>query len=132
MKKLIIISVLVLTTLATLYSEEIFRADENLDFAQVENVKAVQNSDGRWTFSVSIRHKDEGWDHYADEWIVVNPENGDILGSRILAHPHDNEQPFTRSLSGVNIPENVVKVEIRAKCTLHSYNGKRVTIDLTR
>lgn len=132
MKNLLIIAVFLLTTQATLYSEEVFQADDNLDFAQVVDVKAVQSSVGSWTFSVSIRHNDEGWNHYADEWIVVNPENGEVLGSRILAHPHENEQPFTRSLSGVSIPEGVKEVEIWAKCTLHSYNGKRVRVDLTR
>jgi hypothetical protein len=124
MNNLLIYTVLILTTLTALYSEEIFQADDNLDIAQVINTKAIQKSNGSWTFSVTIRHKDEGWDHYADEWIVVNPETGEILGSRILAHPHENEQPFTRSLSGVSIPADLKEVEIRAKCTDHGYNGK--------
>ncbi|MBF9014942.1 MULTISPECIES: hypothetical protein [unclassified Oceanispirochaeta] len=130
MKKLLIYTVLILSTLSTLYSEEVFQADDNLDFAQVVKAKAIQNSNGSWTFSVTIRHKDEGWDHYADIWIIVNPDTGEILGSRILAHPHDNEQPFTRSLSGVTIPADLKEVEIRAKCTDHGYEGKRFLLIL--
>lgn len=132
MKKFIFIAVLTLSILSFLHSEEAFQGDDKLIYAQVVNAKAVLKSDDTWTFSVTIRHKDEGWDHYADKWIILNSETQEILGSRILAHPHDNEQPFTRSLSGVKIPNDVEEVEIRAKCSLHSYIGKRVRIVLPR
>ena len=72
-------------------------ANPDLNFARVEYVKATEVSDGVWRFDVTVRHNDEGWDHYADAWQVIDPGSGDILGERILAHPHDNEQPFTRS-----------------------------------
>lgn len=132
MKNLIFIAVLTFSILSVLHSEEAFQEDDNLIYAQVIKAEADLKSDKTWSFSVTILHKDEGWDHYADEWIILNPENQEILGSRILAHPHDNEQPFTRSLWGVKIPEDVDVVEIRAKCSLHPYKGKRVRIDLTR
>jgi hypothetical protein len=37
-----------------------------------------------------------------------------VLGERVLLHPHVDEQPFTRSLSGVAIPSDVEQVTVRA------------------
>ena len=68
----------------------------SLDFAQVTNVVATQKADGNWCFSASVQHNDQGWDHYADEWEIIDFE-GNLIGERPLAHPHVNEQPFTRS-----------------------------------
>ena len=70
--------------------------------ADVLNVKATP-SGGNWSFSVTVQHADEGWDHYADRWEVLTPD-GELLATRVLAHPHVGEQPFTRGLSGVAVP----------------------------
>ena len=68
----------------------------SLEFAQVTNVETMQSTSGDWCFNTSIRHNDQGWEHYADRWEVLDLE-GNQLGYRTLGHPHDNEQPFTRS-----------------------------------
>ncbi|MDF3414741.1 hypothetical protein HKX54_09770 [Sulfitobacter sp. M57] len=67
-----------------------------------------------WTFDVTLKHADTGWEHYADAWRVVD-KDGNELGLRNLAHPHVNEQPFTRSLSGVEIPADIKEVGIQAR-----------------
>ena len=102
----------------------------DLDFAQVVSVRAVQSGDGAWSFDVTVRHNDEGWDHYADAWQVVDLE-GNLLGERILLHPHDTEQPFTRSQDGIELPEGISQVIIRAKCNVHGFGGQEVLVDLT-
>lgn len=81
------------------------------DKPEVTAVNAVK-SDIAWTFEVTLIHPDTGWDHYADGWQVADAENT-ILGTRTLAHPHVAEQPFTRSLSGVVVPESVKVVYIQ-------------------
>ena len=49
---------------------------------------------------VTVRTNDDaGWDHYADKWIVEGPD-GAVYGERVLAHPHENEQPFTPVAAG--------------------------------
>lgn len=82
-------------------------------------------------FSATIRHADTGWDHYADAFEILAPD-GTVLGTRILAHPHENEQPFTRSLGGVVVPENVFQVIVRAHDSVHGYGGETVTITLPK
>jgi hypothetical protein len=81
------------------------------------------------TFSVTLEHGDEGWDHYANQWDVVTLD-GSLLKSRVLYHPHENEQPFTRSLSGVVIPAGTKAVKIRAKDSKHGYSVEEYTVQL--
>jgi len=95
--------------------------------ADVVDVEVTKQGEGRFGFDVTVRHADEGWDHYADRWEVLGPE-GAALGVRELAHPHVNEQPFTRSLSGVEIPANVAEVSVRARDSVHGYGGAEMTV----
>ncbi|MBM7066271.1 hypothetical protein [Actibacterium sp. 188UL27-1] len=83
------------------------------DPAVIEKVEA-QRSGSDWSFSVTLSHGDTGWDDYADGWRVMAPD-GTVLGTRVLAHPHVNEQPFTRSLSGIAIPDGLTEVMIEAR-----------------
>ena len=69
--------------------------------ADVIDVNTKKNNKNSYNFSVTVFHKDTGWKHYANKWEIIL-ENGTIIGTRILHHPHVNEQPFTRSLSGVD------------------------------
>ena len=97
--------------------------------ADIVDVRAQQAADGTWRFDVTVRHDDTGWDHYADKWDVVGPD-GAVLGERVLLHPHVNEQPFTRSLSGVSIPATVSVVTIRAHDSVHEYGGEEISVTL--
>ena len=96
----------------------------------VIEVKVRPAGDDLYSFDVTVRHTDEGWKHYADKWDVVSPD-GSVFGTRILHHPHVDEQPFTRSLSGVKIPADIHKVMVRAHDSVHGYGGKEVSLDLT-
>ncbi|GAB4353378.1 MAG: hypothetical protein Kow0026_11420 [Oricola sp.] len=97
--------------------------------ADVVAVDALRQGDGTWRFSVTVRHDDEGWDHYADRWVVEGPD-GTVHGERVLLHPHETEQPFTRSQSGIGIPENVPAVTVKAHDSVHGFGGAEITVDL--
>ncbi len=105
--------------------------NEDLRYTQVRFVRAERTGEAEWRFEVTLRHDDTGWDHYADLWEVVDPESGVVLGERVLAHPHVNEQPFTRSQSGIEISETTTQVVVRAKCNEHGYGGRAVLLDLS-
>ncbi|UWR11629.1 hypothetical protein [Sulfitobacter mediterraneus] len=98
------------------------------DAPVIKNVNAKQVGD-LWTFDVTLRHGDTGWDDYADAWRVLD-KDGKVLGLRNLAHPHVNEQPFTRSLSGVSIPSNVSEVAVQARDSVGGWSPATVTIKL--
>ena len=99
--------------------------------ADVVGAEAARESDGTWRFSVTVRHADAGWDHYADRWQVETPE-GRVLGTRVLLHPHEAEQPFTRALGGVVIPPEVTEVVIRAHDSVHGDGGRIFRLTLPR
>ncbi len=116
---------------AVTVEEPILTTDANVEF-----VRAVNNGD-TWTFHVTVRHPDTGWDDYADGWDVVLP-NGTVLKrnandpfTRLLLHPHETEQPFTRSQSGLVIPNDVTQVTVRAHDLVDGFGGVEVVVDLT-
>jgi len=98
----------------------------------VEIVEAMARKSGdNWTFSVTLKHGDTGWDHYADLWQVYAPD-GTLLGERVLLHPHVEEQPFTRSLSGVVVPDDLDEVVIRARDSVHGVSPQEYRLKLPR
>ena len=99
--------------------------------ADVVAAEAFPESGERWRFSVTVAHDDSGWEHYADRWEVVAPD-GTVLGTRVLAHPHESEQPFTRSLGGVAVPPEIDRVTIRAYDSMHGGGGRELTVTLPR
>ena len=119
---------LLLTSLTVFASEGNHNPDPN--FAQVKSVRMVYRTDGRWDVHVAVFHNVGGWNHYANVWQVVDSVTGEILGERILAHPHDTEQPFNRSLTGLAIPGGVREVRIRSRCNLHNYGGREITVKI--
>lgn len=98
------------------------------DPSVIEGVSARKSGNG-WSFAVTLRHPDTGWDHYADGWRVLAPD-GTELGMRVLHHPHVDEQPFTRSLSGVVVPDGVTEVQIQARCSVDGWDAETVTVSL--
>ncbi|WP_298921717.1 hypothetical protein [uncultured Roseobacter sp.] len=95
---------------------------------RIENVKAKRTGDS-WRFDVTISHPDTGWDHYADAWRVLDMQ-GNQLAIRELAHPHVEEQPFTRSLSGIKIPEGTTQVQVQARELPGGWNQKASIVTL--
>ena len=98
--------------------------------SHVIEVVAHKGSSG-YRFDVTVQHADTGWDHYADKWDVLDP-SGKVLGTRVLYHPHVDEQPFTRSLSGVAIPPGIEWVELRAHDKVHGYGGKTIKVQVNQ
>ena len=97
--------------------------------ADIEKVDVERAADGSYSFHVTVRHADTGWDHYANAWSVLAPD-GTLLGERVLYHPHVDEQPFTRSLSGVSIPDGISKVIVRARDSQHGEGARSLEVEL--
>jgi hypothetical protein len=82
-----------------------------------------------YQISATVSSADTGWDKYADAWVVRTP-GGEILGTRQLTHPHVDEQPFTRSLAGVEIPAGVDRVEVAARDSVKGFCGDTVVVEV--
>jgi len=104
----------------------------------VTHVRAIQDADGSWIFHVTVSHPDRGWDDYADGWDIVTPDGSKLTVhagdpfTRLLAHPHENEQPFTRSQRGIIIPEGITQVIVRAHDIVDGFGGQEIVVDLTK
>jgi len=94
--------------------------------ADVLKVRAKCKDDNTCRFSVRVRHRDKGWNHYVDRWEVLSLDR-EILATRVLAHPHVDEQPFTRSLTVEIAPEHK-SVIFRAHDSEHGYGGEEMTV----
>ena len=129
MKRRLILSLFITSVFAS--ASERPNYETSLDFAQVTHVNARQRTNNNWCFDTSVQHNDQGWEHYADGWEVTDLA-GHQLGHRVLGHPHDNEQPFTRNKCNIKIPADMTKVVVRAKCNKHGFGGKPVIVDLSK
>ncbi len=95
---------------------------------KIESSTATQTG-GNWTISVTLSHPDTGWDHYADGWRVETAD-GEVLDTRILHHPHVDEQPFTRSLTGLTLPAGLDTIHIRSKCSTDGWSQDATPLPL--
>ena len=105
-----------------------------LDVANADDVEILAADfqsvgSNNWSVSVTLKHGDTGWDHYADNWRVVDDEVN-VLGDRVLFHPHVAEQPFTRGLGSVQIPEGTTTVRIEAHGKAHGWSRNPLQVDL--
>ena len=102
--------------------------------AHADDVKILaayfsNTGENKWSVDITLKHGDTGWDHYADNWRVVDSE-GNIVGDRVLYHPHVDEQPFTRGLNNMRIPESVRIVYVEAHDKVHGWTSNRLKVDL--
>lgn len=89
----------------------------------------LRRHDDTWQPSVTLRHADSGWEHYADAWRIL-ASDGTQLSLRTLHHPHVNEQPFTRSGPRFTLPAGTSRVIVEARDTLHGWSDGRLEVDL--
>ena len=104
--------------------------------ADILFVKARQESEDIWHFTVTVEHPDTGWEDYADGWDVVLPDGSvvkpdpDSPFTRLLLHPHETEQPFTRSQGGIVIAPGITFVTVRAHDLVDGFGGREIIVDL--
>lgn len=94
--------------------------------ADVVAVDLSRSGDGSYRVSATVSSADTGIEKYADEWRIVAPD-GTVLGVRVLTHPHVDEQPFTRSLAGVEIGSDIETVTVEARDSVEGYCGVTMT-----
>ena len=97
--------------------------------ADVVGVDISGIGEGIYRFDVTVSSPDTGWEKYADAWEVRAPD-GSVIGTRELTHPHVDEQPFTRSLSGVEIPDDIRLVTVAARDSIEGFCGAEMTVEV--
>lgn len=100
------------------------------DSPVVENVQVTAMGADRWRIDVTVSHADSGWQHYANGWRIVD-EAGEALGFRVLYHPHESEQPFTRGLA-LHIPNAVESIRVQAVDSVHGTGSLSEAVKIPR
>jgi len=119
------------TTLVAPAAEESVQTDAaGQRFPDVIDVEATQDG-ATWTFAVTVSSPYDTPERYADGWRIVSPD-GTELGFRLLTHDHASEQPFTRSLDGVAIPDDVDVVTVEGRDQANGFGGETFELTLAR
>lgn len=100
-------------------------------FPDVLAVEVRPTGAGTYDLSVTVSSPYDSAERYADGWRVLAPE-GTLLGEHRLAHDHANEQPFTRTMTGVTIPAGVDRVTVEGRDRVNGYGGSTLTVDVPR
>jgi len=101
---------------------------DNSGCAHVTGV-SIEPGSGGYSIEATVLSADTGWEKYADAWEVRDP-NGNVLGERVLTHPHVDEQPFTRGLSGVEISAGVAEVIVAAHDSVLGFCGDTFAVEV--
>lgn len=96
------------------------------DILQVEVKSSGAN---RFAFAVTLSSPYDTPQRYADGFRVSN-RDGVVYGVRTLWHDHQYEQPFTRSLGGVEIPPDIRVVVIEGRDQEYGFGGKTFEVAL--
>lgn len=95
--------------------------------ADVVDGKITRDSNGRYTVVATIKHNDEGLEHFANHLQVLTPE-GKVIGAMYFVEPKVHEQPFVTIVQSVKVPTGVRELRLRAHDKVHGYTGKEFTL----
>ncbi len=98
-------------------------------YPDVIAVKARERPANTFEFDVTVSSPYDTPRRYADG-IRAMAKDGAVLGQRKLFHDHASEQPFTRTLRVVLIPDAVRVVVIQARDSKYGFGGKTVEVTL--
>jgi len=98
-------------------------------FPEVVSAEVELEADGTYSFEVTISSPYDTPERYADAWRILSPD-GTELGIRELLHDHAGEQPFTRDLSGVEIPDDISVVTIQGRDLVNGWGGATFEVTL--
>lgn len=89
----------------------------------------LEPTGGTWRLSATLSSPYDTPERYADAFRALD-EDGTELGVRELAHDHANEQPFTRSLSDLEIPEGVERITVQGRDQRYGWGGATVELEV--
>lgn len=95
-------------------------------FPDVRAVELTDDGAGSFTVAVTLSSPYDSAQRYADGWRVTDTD-GNVLGTMTLGHDHASEQPFTRTQTGLEIPDGVDTVEVEGHDTENGYGGRTMT-----
>jgi len=99
------------------------------EFPDVLEVAVERAEDGTFSFDVTMSSPYDTPERYADGWRILGPDE-EVLGEMTLDHDHAAEQPFTRSQTGVEVPDGITSVVVEGRDLENGYGGGTKTVNL--
>jgi hypothetical protein len=96
-------------------------------FPDVLAAELTSEPAGTYAVTVTLSSPYDSPDRYAAGWRVLAPD-GSELGSHTLTHDHASEQPFTRTQTGLEIPQQVTEVTVEGRDLRYGYGGGTATV----
>jgi hypothetical protein len=100
-------------------------------YPDIVAVELAPTGDGVYDVTVTVSSPYDTPERYTDGWRVLGPD-GTELGTHTLAHDHAAEQPFTRTQSGLEIPDSVTEVTVEGHDQQFGYGGETITVAVPR
>lgn len=104
---------------------------EDADYPDVLAAVLAGDSDGGWSLDVTLSSEYDSPERYADGWRVLDAD-GEVLGEHTLTHDHADEQPVTRTQTGLEIPDGVDVVTVEGRDSENGYGGARLKVEVPR
>jgi len=98
-------------------------------FPDIVEAEVTKDANGTYTFAITVSSPYDTPQRYADGWRIIGPD-GLVYGEHTLTHDHASEQPFTRTQSGVAIPDGVMTVMIQGRDKANGYGGATTQVAL--
>lgn len=95
-------------------------------FPDILEVKLTPRGGRTFDVDVTVSSPYDTPERYADGWRVLSPQ-GEVLGTHELTHDHQSEQPFTRTQSGLTIPEPTTQVTVEGRDHRYGFGGQTAT-----
>ena len=89
----------------------------------------LEPTDDTWRLHATLSSPYDTPERYADAFRALD-EDRTVLGVRELAHDHANEQPFTRSLDGLEIPDDVERITVEGRDQRNGWSGTTVELEV--
>ena len=89
----------------------------------------LEPTDDTWRLHATLSSPYDTPERYADAFRAL-AEDGTVLGVRELAHDHANEQPFTRSLNGLEIPDGIERITVEGRDLRYGWGGATVELEV--
>lgn len=90
----------------------------------------VSGSRGSLSFAVTMTSPYDTAERYADSMRVRSVDGDKVYGERKLDHDHATEQPFTRSIDDVKIPDGVTEVVVEGHDQVSGWGGMTQTVSI--
>lgn len=119
------------SSVSTGTSAEIEPDTMNADHPDVLAAMLEPDGTGSWSLDVTLSSQYDSPERYADGWRVLDAD-GTVLGEHTLTHDHADEQPFTRTQSGLEIPDGVDVITVQGKDTENGYGGQTLEVEVSR